>query len=60
MYKLVPFSQIKENERMLIPEIAEGNVGLEELLTYCVVHDIETYSSCGDVKPYIRDRKSVV
>lgn len=53
MYKLVPFSQIKENERMLIPEIAEGNVGLEELLTYCVVHDIETYSSCGDVKPYI-------
>ena len=53
MYRLVPFSQIKENRRRLISEIAEGNVGLEELLTYCVEQDIETYSSCGDVKPYI-------
>ncbi len=53
MYRLVPFSQIKENRRRLILEIAEGNVGLEELLTYCVEQDIETYSSCGDVKPYI-------
>lgn len=53
MYRLVSFSQIKENRRTLISEIAEGNVGLEELLTYCVEQDIETYSSCGDVKPYI-------
>lgn len=53
MYRLIPFSQIKENSTKLIPEIAEGNIGLEELLTYCVVSDIETYSSCGDVKPYI-------
>lgn len=34
-------------------EIAEGNIGLEYLLTYCVEHDIETYSSCGDIHPYI-------
>ena len=53
MYRLVPFSQIKENGRKLIPEIAEGNVGLEYLLTYCVEQDIETYSSCGDIHPYI-------
>ena len=53
MYRLVPFSQIKENRRRLIPEIAEDNVGLECLLTYCVENDIETYSSCGDVHPYI-------
>ena len=32
MYKLVPFSEIKENSKELIPEIAEGNVGLEYLL----------------------------
>lgn len=53
MYRLVPFSQIKENSKKLISEIAEDNVGLECLLTYCVEQDIETYSSCGDVKPYI-------
>ena len=53
MYRLVPFSQVKENRRRLIPEIAEDNVGLECLLTYCVENDIETYSSCGDVHPYI-------
>ena len=53
MYRLVPFSQIKENRRILIPEIAEDNVGLEYLLSYCVDNDIETYSSCGDVHPYI-------
>ena len=53
MYRLVPFSQIKENRRRLIPEIAEDNVGLEYLLSYCVDNDIETYSSCGDVHPYI-------
>ena len=53
MYKLIPFSQIKENSTELILEIAEDNIGLEELLTYCVEQDIETYSSCGDVKPYI-------
>lgn len=53
MYRLVPFSQIKKDKSKLIPEIAEDNVGLEELLTYCVENDIETYSSCGDVKPYI-------
>ena len=53
MYRLVPFSQIKENSRILIPEIAEDNIGLECLLMYCVENDIETYSSCGDVRPYI-------
>lgn len=53
MYRLVPFSQIEENRRRLIPEIAEDNVGLEYLLSYCVDNDIETYSSCGDVHPYI-------
>lgn len=53
MYRLVPFSQIKENSKKLISEIAEDNVGLECLLTYCVENDIETYSSCGDVHPYI-------
>lgn len=53
MYKLVSFSQIKENKRELIPEIAEGNIGLEYLLTYCVEQDVETYSSCGDIHPYI-------
>lgn len=53
VYRLVPFSQIKENRRILIPEIAEDNVGLEYLLSYCVDNDIETYSSCGDVHPYI-------
>ena len=53
MYKLVSFSQIKENKKELIPEIAEGNIGLEYLLTYCVEQDVETYSSCGDIHPYI-------
>lgn len=53
MYRLIPFSQIKENSTELIPEIAEDNIGLEEFLTYCVAYDIETFSSCGDVKPYI-------
>lgn len=53
MYRLVPFSQIKENSKKLISEKAEDNVGLECLLTYCVENDIETYSSCGDVHPYI-------
>lgn len=53
MYKLVPFSEIKESSKELIPEIAEGNVGLEYLLDTCVAEDIETYSSCGDVHPYI-------
>ncbi len=53
MYRLVPFSQIKENRKRLIPEIAEDNIGLEYLLTYCVDNDIDTYSSCGDVHPYI-------
>ncbi len=53
MYKLVPFSEIKENSKELIPEIAEGNVGLEYLLDTCVAEDIETYSSRGDVHPYI-------
>lgn len=53
MYKLVPFSEIKENSKELIPEIAEGNVGLEYLLDTCISGDIETYSSCGDIHPYI-------
>lgn len=53
VYKLVPFSEIKESSKELIPEIAEGNVGLEYLLDTCVADDIETYSSCGDVHPYI-------
>ena len=53
MYKLVPFSEIKESSKELIPEIAEGNVGLEYLLDTCIAGDIETYSSCGDIHPYI-------
>lgn len=53
MYKLIPFSQIKENSEELIQEIAEDNIGLECLLKYCVEHDIATYSSCGDIHPYI-------
>lgn len=53
MYKLIPFSQIKENSTELILEIAEGNIGLEYLLNSCVEYDIDTYSSCGDVHPYI-------
>ncbi len=45
---VLPFSFIKENREEAVSEIAEGNIGLEKLLNYCLDNNIVTHTSCGE------------
>ena len=44
--KVLPFAFIKHNRDEAVSEIAEGNIGLEKLLNYCLDNDIVTYTCC--------------
>lgn len=46
--KVLPFSFIKDNRDEAVSEIAEGNIGLEKLLNYCLDNNIETYTCCSE------------
>ena len=50
---VIDFEIIKQNREKAVKEIAEGNVGLEELLNFCIDNNIRTHSSCGDRSPRI-------
>ena len=46
--KVLPFAFIKHNRDEAVSEIAEGNIGLEKLLNYCLDNDIVTYTCCSE------------
>ena len=50
---VIDFEIIKQNREKAVKEIAEGNVGLEELLNFCIDNNIRTHSSCCDRSPRI-------
>lgn len=45
---VLPFSFIKDNRDEAVSEIAEGNIGLEKLLNYCLDNDIVTFTCCSE------------
>ena len=45
---VIDFEIIKKNRVTAVKELSEGNIGLEELLNFCIDNNIRTHSSCGD------------
>ena len=50
---VIDFEIIKKNRVTAVKELSEGNIGLEELLNFCIDNNIRTHSSCGDRSPRI-------